>query len=202
MEQEKTNFKHFTSLGNILNILKTAYQSKKFTGGYWWVNSLVDIGAIQPKTFQIFMTCLDPSVKHETYPMKWCKEMMEWPFMRIDITHNCVAHGCNGFPGMVGTDGISISYFKGMDLSKYDESIDNWDHKSEYIKADIDKRFDSIKRFEPENCYEFEETLYNCMNNGTILEPVKELWYSFKNLDKVNSIFEEGINDKSNGTEN
>lgn len=64
--------------------------------------------------------------------------------MEIDISHNCEVKDCNGFPGILRTDGIKIKFFKSMDLSKYDESVAEWQKNGggEYIKADILNRWD------------------------------------------------------------
>lgn len=187
-----TKFKHFTSLRNIYNIFNSAWANgtARFRGGYFWVNSQVNIGQIQPKFYQIFITRLKPGTKMTS--TKWSEEMMQWPFMEIDISHNCEAEGCNGFPGMIGTDGIKIKFFKGMDLSKYDESIAEWQKNgsSEYIKADIPSRWDPIKTFEPKDCYEFEERLFNYINDGSILDPLTQLWLAWDYFENVNNIFE------------
>lgn len=188
-----TKFKHFTSLRNICNIFNSAWANgtARFRGGYFWVNSQVNIGQIQPRFYQIFITRLKPGTKMTS--TKWSEEMMQWPFMEIDISHNCEAEGCNGFPGMIGTDGIKIKFFKGMDLSKYDEGVAEWQKNGggEYIKADIPSRWDTIKTFEPKDCYEFEEKLYNFINDGSILDPLTQLWLAWDYFENVNSIFEE-----------
>lgn len=187
-----TKFKHFTSLRNICNIFNSAWANgtARFRGGYFWVNSDINIGQIQPRFYQIFITRLKPGTK--MISTKWSKEMMEWPFMEIDISHNSEAEGCNGFPGMIGNDRIEIKFFKGMDLSKYDESIAEWQKNGsgEYIKADIPGRWDPIKTFEPKDCYEFEERLYNYVNDGSILDPLTQLWFAWDYFEKVNNLFE------------
>ena len=190
-----TKFKHFTSLQNICKVLNAAVMKKdsKFIGGYFWVNSDINISQIQPRFYQIFVTRIKPGSDVKVRPDKWTKDMMNWPFMEIDISHNCEAHGCNGFPGMIGTDGIKIKFFKGMDLSKYDESIEEWKKNGagEYIKADIPGRWDTIKTFEPKDCYEFEEKLIKYFNDGSILDPIKQLWCAWDYFENVNNVFEE-----------
>lgn len=187
-----TKFKHFTNLYNICSILNDACKKEhsKFSGGYFWVNSDINIGQLQPRFYQIFITRVKPG--SATRPNKWTEDMMNWPFMEIDISHNCEAKGCNGFPGMIGTDRITIKFFKGMDLSKYDEGIAEWQKNGngEYVKADIPRRWDPIKTFEPEDCYEFEERLYNYINNGSILDPINQLWLAWSFFENVNAVFE------------
>ena len=114
-----TKFKHFTSLQNICKVLNAAVMKKdsKFIGGYFWVNSDINISQIQPRFYQIFVTRIKPGSDVKVRPDKWTKDMMNWPFMEIDISHNCEAQGCNGFPGMIGTDGIKIKFFKGTPSS-------------------------------------------------------------------------------------
>lgn len=200
-----TKFKHFTSLQNICKVLNAAVKKEdsKFIGGYFWVNSNINIGQLQPRFYQIFVTRLKPG--SDFRPTKWTEEMMNWPFMEIDISHNCEAYGCNGFPGMLGTDGIEIKFFKGMDLSKYDEGIAEWQKNGggEYINADIPSRWNPIKTFEPKDCYEFEEKLIEYFNDGSILEPIKQLWFAWDYFENVNNVFEgkkfiEAIEDEEN----
>lgn len=202
---KETKFKHFTSLYSICEVINAAVKKKdsKFHGGYFWVNSDINIGQIQPRFYQIFVTRVKPGSANR--PEKWTKDMMNWPFMEIDISLNSEAQGCNGFPGMIGTDGIKIKFFKGMDLSKYDESIEEWQKRGrgEFIRAKIPGRWDSIKTYEPKNCYDFEEKLIEYFNDGSILDPIKQLWYAWDYFENVNNVFEgkkpiEAIEDEEN----
>lgn len=187
-----TKFKHFTSLQNICKVLNAAVKKEdsKFINGYFWVNSDINISQLQPRFYQIFITRVKPG--STTRPNKWTEDMMNWPFMEIDISHNCEAKGCNGFPGILGSDRITVKFFKGMDLSKYDESIEEWKKSGggEYIKADIPSRWDPIKIFEPEDCYEFEEKLVEYFNDGSILDPIKQFWFAWNNFENVTAVFE------------
>lgn len=61
----------------------------------------------------------------------------------------------------------------------------------EYIKADIPGRWDAIKTFEPKDCYDFEEKLVKYFNDGSILDPIKQLWYAWDYFENVNNVFEE-----------
>ena len=92
-----------------------------------------------------------------------------------------------------------------LGYDKYDEGVAEWQKngEGEYIRADIPSRWDPIKTFEPKDCYEFEEKLVKYFNDGSILDPIKQLWYAWDYFENVNNVFEgkkttEVIDDEEN----
>ena len=130
---------------------------------------------------------------------KWRKHTMNFPIMRIKIVPTAFA-SCSVGPGMASFDNIQIKYYKGVDLSGYDDAVKKWQEKvfdqegkvrtdcrNHYIDAPITfgKELCSFK-YRADDVYEKEKQLYDGICDGTAFKKLIEL-----NECKLNNILEE-----------
>lgn len=180
----QTKFKYFNSDATILNVINMAIKENKLSC-YFWFNNFCDISGLQPDTCDIYLT-----KNADSKLTAWYEEMMDWPFLRIRITLNCVAVGCNGFPGIVGNDSIRLTYFKGVDFSRYKAAEEAWnkDGHTGYINAEITcGEILHEYKFPQDKLYELEEKLYNSIQDGTILELIDKSWELLNILNSIDS---------------
>ena len=174
MKEYETEFKYFKSGLDILNIFHKAVLEDKKCPCYFWFNSMMNIAQLQPYTCEMYITW-----KRGATETKWVPDMMNWPFLRIQFCLTCMAEGLFG-AGILGHDDITLTYYRGIDLSKYDEDNEDWIKRGRPalgFNAHV-KYGERLHEFNPgqENLYAFEEKLYNSINDGTLLDSIKKYW--------------------------
>lgn len=199
----ESKFIYFTKPKDTCDIISNAFdqRSRRFAednkyGIYYWFNYYSDIwGRMLPCVFEVIYTLVKKE-EGKQYPNKWFEDMKELPAMRIRIAPASEARSIFG-GGIVGSDTILVDFYKGVDMSDYDQKVEEWKKKSDEAQ---DFMFIDSRPIFGQNLYsavysgdgieKAERTLYEKINDFSILDKLIQI---NENWDVCSSILNDRV---------
>lgn len=199
----KSKFIYFTDPKAACDIVNDAFNQRglKFVndskyGLYYWFNYYSDLwGRMLPHVFEVIYTLVKKE-EGKTHPNKWFEGMKELPAMRIRIAPASEARSIFG-GGIIGSDTILVDFYKGVDMSDYDQKVEEWKKKSDEAQ---DFMFIDSRPIFGQNLYsavytgegieKTESTLYEKINDFSILDKLVQI---NENWDVCSSILKDKV---------
>lgn len=199
----KSKFIYFTKPKDACDIISKAFdqRSRRFAednkyGIYYWFNYYSDIwGRMLPHVFEVIYTLVKRE-EGKQFPNKWFEGMKELPTMRIRIAPASEARSIYG-GGIVASDTILVDFYKGVDMSDYDQKVEEWKKKSDEAQ---DFMFIDSRPIFGQNLYsavytgegieKTESTLYEKINDFSILDKLVQI---NENWDVCSSILKDKV---------
>ena len=199
----KSKFIYFTKPKDACDIISKAFdqRSRKFAednkyGIYYWFNYYSDLwGRMLPHVFEVIYTLVKKE-EGKQFPNKWFEGMKDLPAMRIRIAPASEARSIYG-GGIACTDTILVDFYKGVDMSDYDQKVEEWKKKSDEAQ---DFMFIDSRPIFGQNLYsavytgdgieKTESTLYEKINDFSILDKLIQI---NENWDVCSSILKDKV---------